>query len=893
MKRALLSLNFVLCVLVASLFFTSANSFANGVAIVDGSNGIYLQLKSSDVNVDVENQVAILTATQTFRNILDEDVNIKYGFPLSENASSLSLRWNINDEWKSAVIEATPQNTDIPGVGTPGGGGQAPNLKEHLGVTPLFFEIEDTIARGETIIIELVYVELLSYKFGKVTFNYPNKYDLIQNSIMDVQELRFNLVSPRTIESVALLTSQTVTSQTNDGNIANIQSEIFETIANEDYIIEYTLSLDELGLFGLSTLIPASSIPDELGGFFLFVAEPDPSETTDIINKVFTLIIDRSGSMDGEKIIQARNAAEFIVKNLNESDKFNIVDFASEVSSFETAHVDFTEASKQAALAYIQKIVSGGGTNISGAFDTAIPQFSVASDSTANIIIFFTDGEATAGITNTQDLVSHVSNLVTASETNLSLFTFGIGDFVNEQLLTLLATNNDGLAEFLGSDNLEERITEFFLQINNPVLLNTQMEFSFPDIINETFPSPLPNLYKGQQMVVTGRYLEAVNTDIILKGTAFGSPVEFRFSLDLADGPVESNQFLPKIWAKQKIDNLLIKYNGLDKTTEEAEKIKAQVVKISIDYGVISPFTSFSQTETGSTPVPSAIPIATPFPPSTGIPVPAATGTPFPFSNGTPVPAIATPVATSTPPGRPGVALPTPTPTRATVTTTTTTSTTSTTTTTTLPADAVTLSPDFSVDKTEGNAPLEIQFTDLTEGSPIEWLWDFGDGETSRERNPLHTYDNAGVYSVTLEVSNLVETESITKIDLITVKNSLIGKAFTVLCVDDFVSGPKGTDKLLLEINENQNCTLKLSGITPGASVEVSTLQRSGLRSSVEIEPAKGNADLNGELEFTLSGLKRGVDWIAWAIRNDQEEFDFSKKAYEIGTAWGLFVEVK
>jgi len=57
-------------------------------------------------------------------------------------------------------------------------------------------------------------------------------------------------------------------------------------------------------------------------------------------------------------------------------------------------------------------------------------------------------------------------------------------------------------------------------------------------------------------MKVTGRYLEAVNTDIILSGTAFGSPVEFKFALELAGEAVESNQFLPKIWAKQKIDHL-------------------------------------------------------------------------------------------------------------------------------------------------------------------------------------------------------------------------------------------------------------------------------------------------------------------------------------------------
>lgn len=72
---------------------------------------------------------------------------------------------------------------------------------------------------------------------------------------------------------------------------------------------------------------------------------------------------------------------------------------------------------------------------------------------------------------------------------------------------------------------------------------------------------------------------------------------------------------------------------------------------------------------------------------------------------------------------------------------------------------------DFSASPRSGNAPLEVQFTDLStvkfidskggtsQGTPTSWKWTFGDGSTSPEQNPSHTYNNAGQYTVSLTVT--------------------------------------------------------------------------------------------------------------------------------------------
>lgn len=589
-----------LCTLVFTLGI-SASLLANGVIIPDSASIKYLPLISSEVDVSVDGQVAITKTTQVFLNTTGDSMKAQYAFPMPLGASALSLFYKTNSQWYEAKFSATEQDSIS-------GGGETTvdyELLTYLGENPLIYSMDQTIHADSTLMVELVYVELLEYKLGRVNYTYPNDYDIIADSIdrlIDQQNMHFRLLSDRTITDITLL-SHTADSITNNGREANIYFSMSEGKANQDYSVQYMLSQEELGLYSYSTFLPDSLIPDPYGnGFFLFVAEPDPSENQQVIDKVFTLIIDRSGSMSGDKIVQARNAAKFITQNLNLGDKFNIIDFSSDIQSFRGEHVDFTAANETAALDYIDNLNANGSTNISGAFGEAIPQFSAASTSTANIIIFFTDGQQTAGITDTDLLIEYVDNLVVQNEAKISVFTFGIGSSTNERLLTTMAANNNGLVDFLGNEELEEKITEFYLLIRNPVLINTSIQ-SDPGLLNEIYPTRLPNLYKGQQMILAGRYDEAVPFQLTLNGEAFGDPVSYVYEPALNDSIITQYAFIPKIWAKQKIADLLTEYYQLNPSTNQADSIKSVIIDISLDYRVISPFTSFKgsfKTEGGS-----------------------------------------------------------------------------------------------------------------------------------------------------------------------------------------------------------------------------------------------------------------------------------------------------
>jgi Ca-activated chloride channel family protein len=558
---------------------------ANGVCFPDASESDYLELVESEVNVEIENQVAIVTTTQMFRNSLGGPFTLTYAFPMYEDASATSLSWRIGSEWEEAEIRPG-EPPSIPGLDEINA-----YLWSYLGPTPLFFRCpECVIAPGQTFRVRLTYAQLLPYRSGDVEFLYPNDYRLIRTGSINVQRFHLVLNSPRTIENIELLSHHaddiTITEQH-----AEIHLEMGGTPADCDYRARYRLSLSELGLFGMSSSFAAEQLPDSLGtGFFTLVVEPD---TSVVISKTFTLIFDRSGSMSGTKITDARDAASFIVEHLNPGDRFNIVDFATDVSALSDSHLPFTPETRSQALGYIKRLEAGGNTAMSAAFRVAVPQFSAADDTTANIIIFFTDGKPTSGTTQTGPLLELIHDLILSTGVRISLFTFGIGRDVNRPLLTRMADTNNGVARFLVDGELEQVITGFYMLIRNPDLLAPSLTFSPDGVISELFPEPLPNLYQGRQLIVSGRYLEGGPAHVRLDGNAAGAPVIYEFDTELVDWTVPRYQFLPKVWAKLKIEHLMIEYYMFDEDSPEAQEIREQIIALSVGYGVLSPFTHF------------------------------------------------------------------------------------------------------------------------------------------------------------------------------------------------------------------------------------------------------------------------------------------------------------
>ncbi len=244
---------------------------------------------------------------------------------------------------------------------------------------------------------------------------------------------------------------------------------------------------------------------------------------------------------------------------------------------------------------------------------------------------------------------------------------------------------------------------------------------------------------------------------------------------------------------------------------------------------------------------------------------------------------------------------------------------------------------------------LSVQFIDISSGNPTNWLWEFGDNTTSSEQNPTHIYEK-GIFNVKLTVENASDINTKEKSEFISVfdcpptpsperpgaiptptPNSSnitpdltptpnpspdkpastptpssspgqpdltptptpLNKMFTIDCNNTFNEGPSGFKSLIIKSGEEESCVFRLTDSNQNTPVSVSTIQRIGDEPSINISPANGITDVNGELRFTISPIKKGINWVAWAIPNKEGKLEFTKRAYTEGLAWGMFIKVK
>ncbi len=486
---------FLICFMVAACVMLSAAGVVVNAVLNPLMN---INALRCEYNVSIENQIAIVTVKEVFTNNYTSPIAPRFYFPLQDGANATQLRWFWNGYWLQANISASS------GSGT--GVEQLPQIyQNYLGANPLKFDFNTALHPGDSLAIELTYVQLLPYSYGNVDMTLRNNNSYLNTyQTMLTQSLNVSLHSDRTITSFQLL-SHTPNSISNTAHDAQMHYLVQNQTAMNNYHLRYALNSEELGLWSMSTM--TTNPPDTYGhGFFSFIVEPEPSDSLQIINKVFTLILDRSGSMYGTKIEQAKEAARYIVNNLNEGDYFNLISFSSQVTPLWTTHQPRTPYNVSLALSNINSIQANGSTNISEAFSVAVPQFNIATQNTANIIIFLTDGQPTVGITNIPSLIAHIDNLISQTETGIYLFTFGIGSDVNPQLLSQIAAHNSGIATFLGDNDLNTTLVDFYNTIQNPVMLNPIFSVTPAMAVEEVYPMALPNLYIGKQLIISGRY---------------------------------------------------------------------------------------------------------------------------------------------------------------------------------------------------------------------------------------------------------------------------------------------------------------------------------------------------------------------------------------------------
>ena len=247
-------------------------------------------------------------------------------------------------------------------------------------------------------------------------------------------------------------------------------------------------------------------------------------------------VIDVSGSMSGQKIEQARQSLAVVISQLRVADRFSIVTFETEVSTWMDRLVSVSEY-RQSGIAFAQGLEAGGSTNFAGGMEQGIDILKTyGNEDSIQLLVMLTDGEPTVGITNEEEIFALAYRLLV--ETQISFNTLGFGEYLNFDLLVRLSLSNRGIAKriYEGSDAAEQ-LEGFYEEISSPILRLVSVSYP-PNTIEFVSDLDFPLLFDGSEIVVAGKFEDAVclsdaePISITVSGTGESSERTFQSEID-------------------------------------------------------------------------------------------------------------------------------------------------------------------------------------------------------------------------------------------------------------------------------------------------------------------------------------------------------------------------
>ncbi len=189
------------------------------------------------------------------------------------------------------------------------------------------------------------------------------------------------------------------------------------------------------------------------------------------------LVIDRSGSMSGFKLTQAKQAAKQLVSQLTANDRLSIVHYGSDVKSMAGAFA--TTENKERMLAYLEGIWDDGGTNIGAGLSTGRDLLMAAkSDFRVNRMILISDGQPTEGLTDPDGLNAIVRE---TRQQGISVSSIGVGTDFNEDLMQGFAEAGSGAYAYLAdASQLGTIFSKDLNQAGTQVARNVTLTFDLP-----------------------------------------------------------------------------------------------------------------------------------------------------------------------------------------------------------------------------------------------------------------------------------------------------------------------------------------------------------------------------------------------------------------------------
>ncbi|MEW5718936.1 MAG: VIT domain-containing protein [Chloroflexota bacterium] len=546
----------------------------------------YLAVKNHNVTVTIDNQIARTRVDQTFLNDSTYALEGTYIFPLPEDAaiSDFSM-WVDGKKLEGRVLDKNEARQIYESIVR---SQRDPALLEYVGRNAFQARIFPIPPQSEKR-VEIEYSQIIkadsstslgSAQNGLVRYVYPLNTEKFSPKPLKNVSVTVSVKSSAAIKAIYSPSHNVSVTRSGD-YAAKVGYEDANVRPDRDFVLYYSVTQDDIGL----NLISYKQGSED--GFFVMLVAPKVAvDTRQVIAKDVILVLDVSGSMQGAKIDQAKRALGYILDQLNPNDRFNIETFSTSTNWYASSLRP--ASSREDARNYVSRIRAEGSTDINRALLEAMGMVDPSTSLRAErptIIIFLTDGLPTTGETNATKILSNVTN---ATPKNVRLFNFGVGDDVNTILLDSLSDKLRGASGYVRpNEKIDEIVSAFYAKVSTPVLSDLTIDWG-GITVNDVYPYPLPDLFAGTQLIVTGRYRNSGAASITLKGNVNNAPQSFRYS-DVTFRSSGGDDSIPRLWATRKIGYLLneIRLRG------ESREIVNEIVALAVRYGIVTPYTSF------------------------------------------------------------------------------------------------------------------------------------------------------------------------------------------------------------------------------------------------------------------------------------------------------------
>ncbi|MCF8070319.1 MAG: VIT and VWA domain-containing protein [Desulfobacterales bacterium] len=557
MKQKIKHMNRLFFMTIFFIVIMLSNVQAAGLLKSKNSINDSISMKSHHVNVTINNGFARTEVDQVFINTGDRDLEATYTFPVPKKASMSELSLWIDG--REVIGEVLEKGTARKIYEDQAAKGEDTAIAEKDDYKTFNIIVSPVRSQNETR-VRLVYYQPLEIDLNIGRYVYPLEeggvdeerisFWSVDDSVKSSFKFDLQLKSAFPLKDVRLpgYQNRAIIHKAENTDKGNGVGEVYSI--SLDQLEGASLSSDIVLYYRLDENTPArvELVPYKAGknseGTFMVVVTPGASLQRISEGTDWTFVLDTSGSMGGNKIATLTDGVCNVIKKMNSQDRFRIVTFNNSARDFSGGYIQATQENVNRMALQVKKIQAGGGTALFEGLERAY--VGLDADRTSGIILV-TDGVANIGPSKQNEL------LELHRKYDLRLFTFVIGNSVNQPLLDALAKESGGFAMNIStSDDMIGRIIQARAKMRHECIYDADIKFSGEKVKMLT-PEKIGNLYMGQQLVKFGKYSGTGSLEVKFSGKVSGERKVWTCQAYFPEKDAD-NPELERLWALSRID---------------------------------------------------------------------------------------------------------------------------------------------------------------------------------------------------------------------------------------------------------------------------------------------------------------------------------------------------